>query len=66
MSAISSDAERTYGAHLADCHVTGFRNADSFERYEADIREFCEAMQLLIYPNHMGREIEPDADEPGF
>lgn len=66
MAAISRDAERTDGDPLADCHVTGFRNENSFDRYEGDIRNFCEAMQLLVYPNHMGRVIEPETDEPGL
>jgi hypothetical protein len=64
MAAISRDAEQSDGTPLADCHVTGFRNEDSFKRYEADINEFCEAMQLLVYPNHMGCEIEDDTPEP--
>lgn len=64
MAAISRDVERSDGTLLADCHITGFRNANSFEAYEADIRDFCEAMQILVYPNHMGREIEIEDDTP--
>ena len=50
---------------LADCHVTGFRNADVFREFEGDIRQVCAALELECYPNHMGRplpDVEPKSE----
>ncbi|MFX4299924.1 hypothetical protein [Pseudosulfitobacter pseudonitzschiae] len=66
LAALSKDVVPQLEAKIADCHVTGYMNKDSFEDYKADIMDFCAAMNLVVYPNHMGRKIEPVSDEPGF
>jgi len=49
---------------LADCHITGFRNAPALPEFEADIRTVCLLRGLVYTPNHMGRPIEPEDDTP--
>lgn len=50
---------------VADCHVTGFMNADVFREFEGDIRQVCAALDLECYPNHMGgplSDVEPESE----
>lgn len=65
MAALSKSAQGQSSSWIADCHVTGFCNKNSFEDYRAEIEEFCDVMDLVVYPNHMGVQLDlDDTPEP--
>jgi len=66
MAARRTVAASIHGDSLADCHVTGHRNAPAFVTYEQDIREVCLSRDLVCTPNPMGRPLDApdDALEP--
>lgn len=67
MAALKVGQENAHPQFMADCHVTGFRNAVAFPVHESDIREACMTLNLVCTPNHMGGEIptvDDDAPSP--
>lgn len=61
MAALKEGSASALGDMLADCHVTGYRNASVFRDFEEEIRAFCGAMDLVCTPNWMGQAL-PDQD----
>lgn len=67
LAALKEGRETCYPNILADCHVTGYRNAPAFVEYESDIRMACAELDLACAPNHMGMTLEaPEDDGPAI
>jgi hypothetical protein len=45
---------------VADCHTTGYQNANPYPEFEAEIDALAEATNLPITPNYKGRPINND------
>lgn len=72
MAAVGSDQEQSLSPRVADCHVTGHRNANAWEQYQSSIEQLAARECLRVYPNHMGEPLDPaaepedDGSNPGF
>jgi hypothetical protein len=70
MAALREGCDPAYGAFsgmIPECHVTGFRNAPSWEACREDIEAVAAERGLRVSPNHMGQPIpsvDQDAPEP--
>lgn len=62
MASLKTGETNSRPEKLADCHVTGYRNADVFREFEAEIRAFCDQMSLVCEPNWMGGTVKPEDD----